>query len=147
LTESNFYDTIKLRAMKRLFQFASFVLVLLMLAPPVFASMQCGRNSETHNCPKSCCHGMKGMSMPMDQASTNSSDQFRETPCCTVAQTEISLPASPANAHAEDAVAHVSLPADLLPINLHPVHARIVEFPPGDTLLQPVLSRLCTFQI
>jgi hypothetical protein len=135
--------------MKRLFQFASFVLVLLMLAPSAFASMQCGRNPEAYSCPKSCCNGMDGMSMPMnhDATATESNAQIRQTPCCTVTQTEMSLPATPANNHAENMVAHVALLAVLLPVDLHPAYTRFVEFPPGDTLLEPVLSRLCTFQI
>jgi hypothetical protein len=133
--------------MKRLFQCASFVLMLLMLAPSAFASMQCGRNHETHLCPKSCCDGMEGMSMPMASTDCDSSAQFSQTPCCTAVQAEMSLPASPADAHAENLIAHGTPMAVLLPIDLHPAPARTVEYPPGDTHLQPVLCRLCTFQI
>jgi hypothetical protein len=137
------------KAMKRLSQFASYVLVLLMLAPSAFASMQCGRNLKEQSCPKSCCDGMDGMSMPMDHSAIETADSARigQAPCCTVTQTDTLLPAAPTDNFAGSMDALVAILPVQLPVDLHPVEARLVEFPPGDTLQEPVLSHLCAFRI
>jgi len=85
--------------------------------------------------------------MPMDQSGSDGCAQVIHAPCCTMTQTEIAMSASPAKTHAGNMIAHVELPSLLLPIDLHPVSAWFVEFPPGNTLTGPVLSRLCSFQI
>jgi hypothetical protein len=149
LTEYSFCGTINLDEMSRLFQFVSLVLVLLMLAPPAFASMQCSKSMEKQRCAMSCCHGMDGMSMPAesDAAEAASHAQIRQTPCCVVTEIEATLPVPPVDQLSLDTIALLTPVAEFLPPDPISVRKSLAEFPPGDIAREPVLPRLCTFLI
>lgn len=133
-----------------MFQSVSFVLMLLMLAPLAFAAMQCGAtSSEKQNCSKPCCAGMGGMSMPMDRNAIDSGSraQLSQAPCCTVSETDATLLAPPAISSKVDLVPFAAPSTIVLPVDFQIGHSTAAEFPPGNALREPVLSRLCTFLI
>jgi hypothetical protein len=134
--------------MKKLFQSVSLVLALLLLAPPVWATMQCAHHTdETTSC-KPCCADMDGMPMPMDDTLQSSSTaQLTESPCCIVTQLEAAIPAS----FSEDE--HV-LPSAFAPVLAVDLLASFTPIPMGRSISPPqaappapLLSRLCSFLI
>jgi hypothetical protein len=149
LTERSFCGTINLDGMKRLSQFVSLALVLLMLAPPAFASMHCSKLMGEQRCTMSCCHGMDGMSMPVesDTVKAASHAQIHQTPCCIVTEIEATLTAPPVNQLSFDTIVFLTPTVEFMPPDLLPARKLLAEFPPGDAVREPALSGLCTFLI
>jgi hypothetical protein len=135
---------------KRLFQSVSVLLALLLLAPPVWASMQCTRAMAMDETASSmpCCDGMDGMSMPMgDTVQPANNAQLTQGPCCIVNVTEAAVPASVT----EDKHLLTTVAAPLLAIEapafLHAGWDTWQPAPPLGIPRGPSLSRLCTLQI
>jgi hypothetical protein len=135
--------------MRRISQFVSFALALLMLVPAASLVMVCNARVEQQVCSKRCCEGMAGMDMPMsDQAmSAGNEVQLSHPACCIVTETDSALPATPASRQKVELVAVVYVVAHLLATALPEgrTHARI--FSSGFAFREPTPSRLCTFLI
>ena len=136
--------------MKMRFQIAAVVLALAMLAPPVFATVNCTAQTPGTADPCSpCCAGMDEMSMPMDGAAMQpaSDAQLTQVPCCTVTQTEAPIPAPPAAGVRSLTTLLASAPLMALPASAQSVRRATAQSPPGPGQSGPVLSHLCTFLI
>jgi hypothetical protein len=131
--------------MKRLFQSVSVLLVLLLLTPPVWASMQCARTVDGAGSCKPCCAGMDGMRMPMDdQLQPVRDEQLTQSPCCIVTQTETAVSALLSD---DEPIQHMALSpawdADAFALLATGAEGRSLS-PPQAAPRDPTLSRLCT---
>jgi hypothetical protein len=138
--------------MKRFFQSVSVLLALLLLAPPVWATMQCTR-AMAHSADGSahsmqCCDGMDGMSMPMgDTVQSANNAQLSQGPCCIVTVTDAVVPASVSDDELILSTAAAPLLAVEAPALLQTGWDTGAQSPPLAVPRGPSLSRLCTLLI
>lgn len=140
--------------MRRLFQFVSAVLVLLLLAPVASATLACKAEARRPACSKSCCAQMDDMKMAMDMSTMdtdamlaeNNAAQLTPAACCVASEHESLQPAAPASADGNEVSAAAPTTVAVL-VELPTLAALAVEDPPGLRLRSPSPSRLCTFLI
>jgi len=139
----------QIKVVRKLFQSAAFLLTLLLLAPPVVASASCMDCAHEPEMEMSCCAGMHGAAMPMEQMAqpADSPTELSSAACCTVTSVELSTPVSLTEAQPDQLV------LSLAPLPLHApvlesgVRRQVEEYPPGGSPTRLTLTRLCTFLI
>ena len=134
--------------MKKLSQSVSIVLCLLMLAPVAYAQAICHR-SEEKECSKSCCDGMSGMAMAMDDTAMASTpnDKLEQAPCCSIVQKDATQSAP--EAVSQSVSVTILQPAAAVQVPLQTTVARRMRLDssPGDPPSGSFPARLCTFLI
>ncbi|MDR3723475.1 MAG: hypothetical protein P4K83_03190 [Terracidiphilus sp.] len=133
--------------MQKIFKSVSLLLALLLLAPPVVASALCLQCTHAPEMEMSCCAGMHGMTMPMDDVAQqpDGNAQLAQAACCTETQVELTLPASPSDGKIFHLSTSVALISVIAPDITSATQYSVVKYPPGARPTRTSLSLLCTF--
>jgi hypothetical protein len=97
----------------------------------------------------SCCAGMHGLHMPMDDAAQLAGDgaQWSQAACCIVTQSEATPPASLTDGKLHPAALSLAPIGATKPVAELARQSDVVKYPPGARPMRATLTRLCTFLI